>query len=171
MSLAKRVFLDDANSKYQLDYLSYDTVWFVIDTDTWASEGKIATLRSFCQNNNSGIVEKYSEVKTYPAWRVVQSNPSFEIWLYYHILSGIPNQEVVDSYPTFKAFVGSAISGGFNFQSDPVKVDKAVENSKATFKRDDVGELALYSTEVYELAEVIVPLVKPQLARLKGKMK
>lgn len=171
MDLAKRIFLNEESSKYQLDYLSNDTVWFVIDTDTWASEGKIKTLRTFCQNNNSGIAEKYSELKAYPAWRVAQSNPSFEIWLYYHVFSARPNQDEVDSFPTFKSFVGNAISGGFDFQSDPVRVDKAVENAKATFKRDDDGELALYSTEVYELAEVIIPLFKQQLSRLKGKMK
>lgn len=168
MALAKRDMLDKENPKYLLDYLANDTVWFVIDTDTWEEEGKIATLREFCLNINNEISETYS--KPSRAWNVVQSNPSFEIWLYYHIFENRPNQKDVDVFPTFKAYVGNVISGGFDFQRDPAKIQLAVYNSKRNDDRTADGTPALFTTEVYELAEVIIPFVRLQVERLRGKM-
>lgn len=34
---------------FSLDYSQGDRIWFVIDTDAWALEGKIAVLRDFCK--------------------------------------------------------------------------------------------------------------------------
>ncbi len=76
----------------------------------------------------------------------------------------------MEEYPSFKAFVDSVISGGFDFQNDPVKIETAVKNAKANLKRDKDGKLELFSTEVYDLAEVIIPFVRQHLNRLKGKM-
>lgn len=169
MELAKSKLLED-DSRYIMDYLSNDSVWFVIDTDTWEREGKITPLREFCAANNTAFPEKFTEVKPYSAWNVVQSNPCFEIWLYYHFYKDAPQPEAIEVHPTFKAFVSSAISGGFDFQTDPVKVETAIENAKANFKRGEDGNLEFFSTEVYDLAEVIIPFVRQHLDRLKGKM-
>lgn len=169
MELAKSKLLEE-DSRYIMDYNANDSVWFVIDTDSWEKEGKITPLREFCAVNNNAFPEKFSEVKPYRAWNVVQSNPCFEIWLYYHFYSEAPKPEAIVEYPTFKAFVNSTISGGFDFQTDPVKVETAVENTKANFKRDKEGKIELFSTEVYDLAEVIIPFVRQHLDRLKGKM-
>ena len=158
------------DSRFSLDYLVNDSVWFVIDTDTWEKEGKIAPLRDFCSTNNSAFQRKYTEVKPYNAWSVVQSNPSFEIWLYYHFFKEVPRSEDVNIHPTFKAFVNSVISGGFDSQSDPVKVETAIENAEANFKVNEEGNLEIFSTEVFNLAKLIIPFVKQHLDRLKGKM-
>lgn len=169
MELAKSKLVEE-DSRYIMDYRAKDSVWFVIDTDTWEKEGKITPLREFCVANNTAFPDKYTEVKPYRAWNVVQSNPSFEIWLYYHIYKDAPKPEDIEAHPTFKAFVSNAITGGFDFQNDPVRVDTAVENAKANLKRDEEGKLELFSTEVYELAEVIIPFVRQHLDRLKGKL-
>ncbi|MCC8143316.1 MAG: RloB family protein [Tannerellaceae bacterium] len=55
------------NPEYQL-VSEIDEVWFVIDTDDWGN--KITELRT-----------KSSQQQ----WKVAQSNPCFEVWLYYHI--------------------------------------------------------------------------------------
>ena len=170
MELAKGKLLED-DSRYIMDYIAKDSVWFVIDTDSWEKEGKITPLREFCAVNNTAFPEKLTEVKPYSAWNVVQSNPCFEIWLYYHFYKDAPKLEDIEAHPSFKAFVSSAINGGFVFQNDPVKVETAVKNAKANFKRDEECKLMLLSTEVYELAEVIIPFVKQHLDRLKGKMR
>lgn len=169
MELAKNKLLED-DSRYIMDYHANDSVWFVIDTDSWEREGKITPLRDFCAANNTAFPDKYTEVKTYNAWNVVQSNPCFEIWLYYHFYKDVPKPEVIEAHPTFKAFVSSSISGGFHFQSDPVKIETAIANAIAIFKRDEDGKLELFSTEVYQLAEVIIPFVRQHLDRMKGKM-
>ena len=158
------------DSRFSLDYLANDSVWFVIDTDTWEKEEKITPLREFCSANNSVFQQEYTEIKPYCAWNVVQSNPSFEIWLYYHFFKDAPEAKDVEAHPTFKAYVNSVISGGFVFQSDPVKVEDAIENAEANFKVSEEGKLDIYSTEVFNLAKLIIPFVKQHLDRLKGKM-
>lgn len=169
MELAKSKLLIEG-SHYIMDYCANDSVWFVIDTDTWEKDGKITPLREFCASNNTAFPEKYTEVKPYSAWNVVQSNPCFEIWLYYHFYNEVPKLEDIEAHPSFKAFVSNAITGGFNFQNDPVKVETAVENARTNFSRNEEGKLGLFSTEVFELADVIIPFVRQHLDRLKGKM-
>lgn len=169
MELAKSKLLED-DSRYIMDYHANDLVWFIIDTDSWEKENKIAPLRDFCKGNNKAFPEKYTEVKPYNAWNVVQSNPSFEIWLYYHFYKEAPKPEAIEAHPSFKAFVSSVISGGFNYQNDPVKVETAVANACTNFNFNKEGKLDLFSTEVYELAETIIPFVQQHLNRLKGKM-
>jgi hypothetical protein len=169
LELAKTKLLNEY-SRFVMDYRANDSVWFVIDTDSWEKEGKIIPLRAFCDKNNIDFQEKYTEVKPYGAWNVVQSNPSFEIWLYYHFFKASPNLDEVSSCPSFKAFVDGAISGGFDFQKDPVRVSAAIENAKVNFKCTNDRKLALFSTEVYRLAEEIILFVNQHLERLRGKM-
>lgn len=86
-------------------------MWFVIDTDSWEREGKIDVLRSFCAEKNSDISKQFDEVKSYSAWNVAQSNPSFEIWLYYHFYEVRPTEAEVEKYAAFKDFLHHSISG------------------------------------------------------------
>ena len=167
--LAEEKFIGEC-ARFRVDYRANDSVWFVIDTDTWEEEGKIDTLRRFCYANNSAYKEKYPDLKLYSAWNVTQSNPSFEIWLYYHFFDKMPDRELLDSYPTFKSFVNGAIAGGFDYQIDPVRISVAIQNARANYKLDSSGKLCEYATEVFNLAEVIVPFVRTHLERLRGKM-
>ena len=113
MELSKEVLAGE-NRLYTINYQYGDTVWFVIDTDTWETEGKIAPLRQYCTDQNQHITNNHNEVKAYNAWNVAQSNPSFEIWLYYHIYDSKPTDEEVEKVHSFKEYVNSKISGGFN---------------------------------------------------------
>lgn len=72
MERAKQVLLGD-NREYSVEYENGDTVWFVIDTDTWEKEGKIAPLRDFCSEQNTNISRIFDEIKVYDAWNVAQS--------------------------------------------------------------------------------------------------
>lgn len=83
LDLAKKKFEGDLR-EHTVDYKQNDAIWFVIDTDTWEKEGKIKHLRNFCDTKNNSIPKEYDEVKSYNVWNVAQSNPCFEIWLYYH---------------------------------------------------------------------------------------
>ena len=171
-ALAKQKFFDE-NSRYGIDYVSHDTIWFVIDTDSWEEEGKIAPLRQFCASiNDAGndVWKKYNEVKPYAVFNVAQSNPSFEIWLYYHIFPNRPQTSEVEDHLSFKEFVNNKISGGFNFQSDPARLREAIANARQSFASKSDGTPSTFSTEVYHLGEEIYPLVQQPLERLKGKM-
>lgn len=139
----------DVSPKFTLNISQQDNVWFVIDTDSWGS--KITDLRNFCKSQNAGLDNE--------AWYVSQSNPSFEIWLYYHKFSEKPVKNDVDKYSSIKEFVDAQIPGGFDSRKHPAMIEAAIQNAKATYEEEN-QVLKLYSTEVFKLGQVILPFVK-----------
>ena len=139
----------DVSPKFTLDVSQQDNVWFVIDTDSWGS--KITDLRNFCKSQNAGLDNE--------AWYVSQSNPSFEIWLYYHKFSEKPVKNDVDKYSSIKEFVDAQIPGGFDSRKHPARIEAAIQTAKATYEEEN-QVLKLYSTEVFKLGQVILPFVK-----------
>lgn len=168
MEQARKLFLSETRS-YTLDYLQNDKVWFAIDTDTWENEGKIRVLREFCAGQNL-IVSNLDEHKPYQAWNIAQSNPSLEIWLYYHFYDTPPAEDEVAAQPSIKSYVDSRIAGGFNFHKDPVRLKDAILNSEKNFQRKDNGNPALFSTEQHTLGAEIFGFVSAELAKLRNKM-
>lgn len=156
--------------KYSLDYSLRDQVWFAIDTDTWEKEDKIEPLRKFCLEKNQKLTKDFDEIKPYNAWQVAQCNPSFEIWLYYHLYDNIPDEEDVTERDTFKKFVNEKFPGGFNFQTHPVWLEDAIYNAEKNFNCDENGKITLFSTEKYLLGKEIIPYVKRELDKLKNKL-
>lgn len=169
MERARQVLIGE-KSDYNVDYRHGDTVWFIVDTDTWEQEGKILPLRQFCAEQNASIPRNYDEVKPYNAWNVGQSNPSFEIWLYYHFYESKPEKEEIERFKSFKEFVHNSISGGFNFEKDPARLDNAIVNAKKNFSVDETGTLSTLATELYRLGEEIEGFVKTDIAKLKNKL-
>lgn len=168
MELAKRLLLSES-CRFSLDFRQHDQVWFAIDTDTWEKEGKIQTLRDFCAIQNAKIKE-YDEIKSYSAWNVTQSNPAFEIWLYYHFYDAAPGDDEIDEYPSIKSYVHHKIEGGFNYQKDPVRLKDAINNSEKNFSRQDNGNPTLFSTEQHLLGKEILRFVSAEIAKLMNKM-
>ena len=169
MERAKQVLIGE-DREYTVEYEHGDTVWFVVDTDTWEKEGKIAPLRLFCSQQNAAIPLQYDEVKSYSAWNVAQSNPCFEIWLYYHFYNTKPQEEDVSKYASFKEYVNSVISGGFNFEKDPARLEDAIANTNNNFHITQTGTLLLYSSEVYRLGIEIDGFVKKDVSKLRNKI-
>ena len=158
------------NREYTVDYKQGDTVWFVIDTDTWEKEGKIAPLREFCSQKNAAIPLNYDEIKSYNAWNVAQSNPCFEIWLYYHIYENKPISDDVGKFSSFKEFVDDCISGGFDFEKDPARLEDAIANTRKFFSVDENGTPSLFTSEMYRLGVEINAFVKNDVAKLRNKL-
>lgn len=156
--------------EYTVEYEHRDTVWFVIDTDTWEKEGKISLLRKFCSQKNSAISQEYDEIKEYCAWNVAQSNPCFEVWLYYHFYNTKPQEDDVNKYASFKEYVNSKISGGFNYEKDPARLEDAIANTNNNFNVTHTGTIILYSSEMYRLGIEIEGFVKKDVAKLKNKI-
>ena len=169
MELAKRELIDPGR-KYTVECEHGDTVWFIIDTDTWEKEGKIKPLREFCQALNSTIKGQRDEMKPYPVWNVAQSNPCFEIWLYYHFYDNKPDKEDVDGCVSFKEYIHKTISGGFNFEKDPARLETAISNTEANFQLDKNGNLSAYSTEMSKPGLEILGFVKAELDKLRNKL-
>jgi len=166
---AKQMLIGDER-EHTIEYEHGDTVWFVIDTDTWEKEGKISLLRKFCSQKNSAISQEYDEIKSYCAWNVAQSNPCFEVWLYYHFYETKPQEDVVNKHASFKEFVNSKISGGFNYEKDPVRLEDAIVNTKMNFSVTHTEALSMFASELYKLGIEIDGFVKKDVAKLKNKI-
>lgn len=159
---AERLFFNNEylSPKYKLskDYL--DEVWFVIDTDRWNEGNKINILKSFVTERNA----------SYEGWYVAQSNPSFEIWLYYHFYTEKPLNTEVQSFTSFKEFVASKISGGFDNRSMPLEIQQAIDNAESNYE-SEAGQPNLYSTEVFRLGQQISRFTKTQIDRCLNELK
>lgn len=151
------------------DYTEHDLVWFVVDTDEWQKQGKIATLREFCSSMNQIERDANSAFPSYDMWLVAQSNPQFELWHYYHIFDERPDSQAVAHYTSFKEYVNNQIRGGFDPKVHPIYVEDAIRNSAILFDRDAEGCPSLYSTEVHLLCRHILPFVKKIVDVMKRK--
>lgn len=131
---------ENLNPSYQLN--DEDEIWFIIDTDKWGKE--VDTLRdSILKHQN---------------WFVAQSNPSFEVWLYYHFEKTKP-QGTVENW---KAFLNEVIKGGFNSNKHPMYIETAIHNSERNFSLTN-NQPDLVSTELFQLAKKVLPLVKTDI--------
>ena len=119
-----------------------DEIWFIIDTDQWGKE--VDELRENVTKHNN--------------WFVAQSNPCFEVWLYFHFKNEKP-KEIVRNW---KEFLNETVKGGFNNNKHPVYIQTAIINSETNFStyKKQPDKIA---TEVFILAKNILPIVKSDI--------
>lgn len=126
-----------------------DEVWFIIDTDKWGEQ--INSLR-----------DNVSQRKN---WFVGQSNPSFEVWLYYHFR----NQKPINIVENWKEYLNTIVTGGFDNRKHPIHLETAITNAEynysATYSMPDV-----ITTELFRLGRKLLPLVKPDIDLLKNQL-
>lgn len=127
----------NTNPSPQYELLDGDQVWFVVDTDKWGD--KLIELRRECAVQN---------------WKIAQSNPCFEVWLYFHLFDSPANFQWLEICKTWKEFLDQNIAGGFNSSRHPIYIEQAIRNSMAYFSLHD-NMPAIGSSEVFRLAEVI----------------
>jgi hypothetical protein len=140
---------DNPLPKYEL--IENDEVWLVLDTD-------IDKLNSRQQQ----LDEVRSSCDKMLNWSLAQSNPCFEVWLYFHFNSEIPNFESNNVSSNWKRYVGDAIAGGFNSSIHPVYLSTAITNTERLFSHtDNIPDIGC--TELFNLGKVIYPLVKEKL--------
>lgn len=115
-----------------------DEVWFVIDTDCWGE--KINDLRA-------AAITK--------GWQVAQSNPCFELWLYYHFFPAPPAEEVAN----WKTHLNALIPGGFDSRKHPEKLPNAVRHAEANHSEAEDGQPQPGSTQVFQLGKAILKII------------
>jgi L-rhamnose mutarotase len=130
-----------------------DQIWLVIDTDRW--QEKIHELRSACKQNSR--------------WNLVQSNPCFEVWLYYHVKTDTPELNDIEACKSWKNLMATIIPGGFNSNIHPIKIEKATKNAKTVYKGDGYTPLPAH-TQVWMLAEAFIPFLKRELDGIKHRI-
>lgn len=143
----------DVNPTPKYEILEGDEVWFVIDTDTW--KGKVAELRTLCQRH--------------PDWGVVQSNPCFEVWLYFHFFVGRANFPWIEMCDTWKSFLPKTIPGGFHSGKHPIFIGQAIENAEKSFLIENDAP-AVGCTDVFKLAKVIYGFCRKKIENIANRI-
>ncbi len=155
LNIAKKCIIGNKkNPKPKYSFLKNDEVWIVLDVDKDKDDSRkpqIEKIKDFCKKETN--------------WFVVQSNPCFEVWLYYHSASIKPVIDEIGFCSSWKKLVNENISGGFDSRRHPLYIEKATKNAEKIFNDnngiDDAG-----STEVFRLSKSIFPLVELKIKKV-----
>lgn len=136
-----------------------DEVWIVIDTDPDKSnsrEEQIIQIKEDCQSKDN--------------WFVVESNPCFEVWLYFHQNEKIEEFESDDICKSWKQKVNESYDGGFDSRRHPIFIEEAIQNAERNFDSDKNNRPLKGSTEVYILAKSMFAVIKNKIRAVKNKL-
>ncbi|MDM8529462.1 RloB domain-containing protein [Anaerolineales bacterium HSG24] len=97
-----------------------------------------------------------------PDWFVAQSNPCFEVWLYYHFSSKKPVFDGNEYCTNWKKLVNSSVKGGFDSRRHPIYIETATKNAEEIFESKNETP-TIGSTEVFKLSKVIFLLAGPKI--------
>ena len=150
----KCIIISDENPNPKYNYINGDEVWIVLDTDKdkdLSREPQIELIRKRCNE-----LEK---------WSLAQSNPCFEVWLYYHLHTAKPRMDNPEICTEWKQLVNKVIIGGFDSRRHPIYIGSASINAANNFAIID-GKPDIGSTEVFNLANTIIQLVGAKLEKV-----
>ncbi len=143
---------NNPNPKY--NFIEGDEVWIVLDIDKDRDESRLPQIED--------VQERCVELEN---WNLVRSNPCFEVWLYYHLHSKKPDIDDDEKCSEWKCFINSSIKGGFDSRKHPIFLETAAKNAKNNYwlenNNPDIG-----STEVFYLADTIVPLLSSKIKKV-----
>lgn len=135
------LYLRAKRYKQENDLRNDDSIWFVFDSDY----------------NDLEELKKVRQMAEEQKFHIAQSNPCFELWIYYHYASSVP-KNAPTSQIGWKGYLYNQISGGWKAETCHQKVKQAIELAGSIFQADRDGIPKLYSTECYKLLEDILQL-------------
>lgn len=147
------------NPKPKYTFQKNDEVWIVLDTDEDKNRSRapqIERIRNYCRQHEG--------------WNVVQSNPCFEVWLYYHLHSNKVRFGGDTVCKNWKNFVNQTIKGGFDSRRHPLYIGYAIRNAQDNFEEND-SVPNTGSTEVYLLGQSIYTILKEKIRNVLNKIK
>lgn len=145
-SASKAILVSEENPAPEYEIINgIDHVWFVIDTDQWGD--KIDELKENALQQN---------------WSVAQSNPCFEVWLYFHHHEVIPDFDDKHLSTEWKKQLDKDVAGGFDHRKHPIYIEKAIQNARAGFLNSENGTIPP-CTSVFELAIQFFPFIKKEI--------
>jgi len=160
LSIAKKcIILNDKNPKPKYTFQKNDEVWIVLDTDKDKNESRKPQIETILR-----------EIDELDNWNLIQSNPCFEVWLYYHLHKEKPVFEENKYCASWKKIVNESIKGGFDSRRHPIYIESATRNAENNFALDN-SKLIIGSTEVFNLSKSILPLIRLKLQKVLNELK
>ena len=117
-----------------------DEIWFIVDTDSWKNQ--LHELSQICDATKN--------------WFIANSNPCFEVWLFYHI-SCVRIKE--DNPQRMKRLLGELTPGGYNLNTYISKMNDAIACAGEIdqHKTNSIADVGV--SKVYKLAAKILELL------------
>lgn len=102
---------------------------------------------------------------------MIISNSCFEVWLYYAEKSNRPldfviPQNKLEISSAFKTWANTQIKGGLKPKKAIFNIERNIANAKNNYVEEN-GFPTLFSTQMFRLAEQMLPFVKDGLVQLK----
>ena len=101
---------------------------------------------------------------------LIISNSCFEIWLYYAYCVTIPNfplpSDPLKISGKFKGWLPSVIPGGVKPKKAILNIYINIDNAKMNYSEDSDCIPVLFSTNMFLLAEELLPLIEPELTNM-----
>lgn len=154
--LAENSFVGD-KPKFTLQ--ENDEVWIVLDTDPDKSNSR-----------EEQIIQIKEECKLKDNWFLTESNPCFEVWLFFHKNDKVDEFESDNICKSWKQRVNKSFDGGFDSRRHPIFIEEAINNSERNFKLDENQKPLKGSTEVYLLAKSMFAVIKNKIRVVKSKL-
>lgn len=160
LSIAEKcIVASDDNPGPKYNFIEGDEVWIVLDTDKDATNSR-----------EIQILDILKKCKGLKGWNLAQSNPCFEVWLYYHFSSVNPELSNKERCSAWKPYVGQVFTGGFDSRKHPIYIKTACRNAENTFKESS-STPDLGCTSVYNLGNSILKLVGPKIQKVLNQIK
>jgi hypothetical protein len=103
-------------------------------------------------------------------FHLIISNSCFEVWLYYAYHDIIPDfplpSDPLKISWKFKGWLPTVVRGGIKPEKAIMSIYPNIENAKKNYMEDTNGIPMLFSTNMYLLAEDLLPLIEPELSSL-----
>lgn len=139
-------FITEENVSYNIE--NEDTLFIIQDVDEFGDE-----------------IKKYlNEVKEGDSVQWIISNPSFEIWLFYHhfsdpsILKDCESMSEHDRSNWLKEYLNTIVPGGIKPSQSFYTTTTAIDNSKKNYF-EERGFPALFSTRMHDVAEMALKIM------------
>ncbi|SFB72638.1 RloB-like protein [Flexibacter flexilis DSM 6793] len=134
-----------------------DEIWIVLDTDPDKANSRaeqIKQVKEDCQSKGN--------------WFVVESNPCFEVWLFFHQNEKFEAFDADDFCKGWKQKVGE--QGGFDSRKHPIFIEEAIRNAERNYRTNENNRPLKGSSEVYLLAKSIFAVIKNKIRAAKNKL-
>ncbi|MFN3487480.1 MAG: RloB family protein [Emticicia sp.] len=136
-----------------------DEIWIVLDTDPDKSnsrEEQINQIKADCKVKDN--------------WFVAESNPCFEVWLFFHKNEKLKKFELDEICKSWKQKVNESYGGGFDSRKHPIYIEEAIKNAEENFKQNENGRPSKGSSDVYLLAKSMFNVIKNKIRVVKNKL-
>lgn len=156
LTIAKQsILVGTDNPKPKYSFQQNDEVWIILDSDKDQADSRAPQ-----------IIHVLEECNQTPNWFLAQSNPCFEVWLYYHFSINKPIIDGIDICANWKILLNSSIKGGFDSRRHPIFIEDAIENAENTFTSNN-GHPDVGCTEVFNLSKSIFRLIEDKINNVK----